>query len=293
MKHCPSCKTNYADDTLQFCLQDGTQLLEIPNAPLPTVAYTEQETILRSKPPEQVVPLDTPNFQVQNWQTNPGGQSSNFPTETKKSNTFIAVFFTVLGMLLLFGAGVGAWLFLRNGKEVAVNINANSPSNRTPNANSANNQNLNASSPAPSSPTPTPKPTLDPKQAKAVAEEVKNVVDDWKSASENLDLETNLEQYADTVDYYKAGKVGVEKVRADKRRAFEAYDSININLTNMKITPDDSGEKATALFDKEWTFEGAEKYSAGKVQQQLTFSKINGRWLITGEKDLKVYYVEK
>ncbi len=61
----------------------------------------------------------------------------------------------------------------------------------------------------------------------------------------------------------------------------------------MKVTPDASGEKATAVFDKEWNFEGAEKYSAGKVQQQLTLGKIGGRWLITGEKDLKTYYVEK
>lgn len=294
MKHCPSCKTNYADDTLQFCLQDGTQLVDLTAdaAAAPTIAYSEQETVVRNKPPERVVPLGTPNFQVENWQTNPGGQTADYPTAPKRSNTLAAVLLTAAVMLLLFITGVGAWLYLRNGREVAVKVNTDSPANRPSNVNSANNQNSNANSPTPS-PTPVPKPTLDAKQLKAAAEDVKDVVDDWKSALENLDMETHLAQYADTVDYYKGGRVGIEKVRADKQRAFQMYDSIDVNIKNLKITPDDSGAKAVAVFDKEWTFEGEEKYSAGKVQQQLTLDKINGRWLITGEKDLKVYYVEK
>jgi ketosteroid isomerase-like protein len=119
------------------------------------------------------------------------------------------------------------------------------------------------------------------------------VIDDWEEASENRDTNRNLNNYADTVDYYKAGRVGLGRVRADKQNAFSQYDSINFNISNMKITPDASGDKATAVFDKEWTFEGDEKYSSGKVQQQLTLSKIGGKWKITGEKDLKVYYTEK
>ncbi|MEO6588762.1 MAG: hypothetical protein ABIP06_05490, partial [Pyrinomonadaceae bacterium] len=90
-----------------------------------------------------------------------------------------------------------------------------------------------------------------------------------------------------------AGRVSRERVRADKQRAFAQYDSIKFKISDVKVTPDATGEKATAIFDKEWNFEGAEKYSSGKVRQMLTFSKINGQWLITGEKDLKTYYVEK
>ena len=70
------------------------------------------------------------------------------------------------------------------------------------------------------------------------------------------------------------------------------YDTININIDNVKVTPDASGERATVVLDKEWNFEGAEKFSSGKVQQQLTLNKIGGRWLITGEKDLKIYYTQ-
>lgn len=291
MKHCPSCKTNYIDDTLQFCLQDGTNLIAAAaDTPAFTDAYTEQETVIRSKPPAQVVPLETPNFTAQNWQTDSNAETVSFPSEPKKSNTLTIILLTTLGMLIIFGIGVGAWLYLRNEKHVVVNTNANAPANRPSNTNPANNQNANSTTPTP---TPTPKPTLDPKDAKTITEDVKNVVDDWKSALESLDLDAHLGQYADTVDYYKGGKVGIGRVRADKQSAFEAYDSIYINITNMKITPDEAGDKATALFDKEWTFEGEEKNSSGKVQQQLTLGRINGRWRITGEKDLKIYYVEK
>ena len=41
MKYCPSCQITYADDSLRFCLQDGTGLLDYAdNAPAPTVDYS-------------------------------------------------------------------------------------------------------------------------------------------------------------------------------------------------------------------------------------------------------------
>jgi hypothetical protein len=167
------------------------------------------------------------------------------------------------------------------------------PQNRPSNANAAN-QNTNsnvAASPTPTA-TPTAQPTLKPETAKALTNDVKNVVDDWKDTTENLDLDAHISQYAATVDYYKAGRVNIDRVRADRARAFDAYDTISINIDNVKVTPDASGERATVVLDKEWNFEGAEKFSSGKVQQQLTLNKIGGRWLITGEKDLKIYYTQ-
>jgi HAMP domain-containing protein len=32
MKQCPNCKTTYADDSLQFCLSDGANLISVPDA---------------------------------------------------------------------------------------------------------------------------------------------------------------------------------------------------------------------------------------------------------------------
>jgi hypothetical protein len=65
-----------------------------------------------------------------------------------------------------------------------------------------------------------------------------------------------------------------------------------MNISNLSVTPDATGERATAVFDKEWVFDGAEKSSSGKVKSELQMRKINGEWKITSERDLKVYYIE-
>lgn len=318
MKYCPNCQTTYTDDTLRFCLQDGTKLTDVSNSSqdMPTVAFDESETVVSPKPPQQVVRINLPEPEPQNWDRAEQPRITEQPRiaeqpriteqpriaaphiETKKSNTALTVLATVLGMLLLFGIA-GAWFLLRsrNHEVAAVNNNANNaPANRSAASNAANIQNLNANTAKPTpTPTATPvaKPVLRPEDAKAVTEDVKNAVDDWVNSSENLDLDENLNQYADSVDYYIAGRVNRARVRAEKKRAFDQYDSINFNISNMRVTPDTSGDKATAVFDKEWNFEGENKRSSGKVQQQLTLAKIGGRWLITGERDLKTYYVDK
>ena len=301
MKHCPNCQTTYADDSLQFCLQDGTPLAEFPNQNAATNYDTEAETIVSTNKginslPRQVEPIRfEPPSSYQTNQANWGQESQPViieQRETKQSNTAMIVALSALGTILLLGiGGFSAWLYFRNKPtEVAANINIATP-NRQSNSNAAN-QNANAATPSPT-PSPTAQPTLKPEESKAITGDVKDVIDDWKDSTENLDLDTHISQYADTVDYYKGGRVNVSKIRDDRARAFAAYDSLKVNIDNVKVTPDASGEKATVILDKEWTFEGEEKYSSGKVQQQLTFGKINGRWRITGEKDLKVYYVDK
>jgi hypothetical protein len=294
MKQCPNCQTTYADDSLQFCLQDGTPLAQVPNQDSADYFDSESATVvspkkvepLRFEPPSSYQPTNQPNWE-------PNQPVILEQRQKKKSNTVTIVVLSVLGTILLLGlGGLGALLYFSNKKtQVAAGINT-APQNRSPNATPTNqNTTTNLATPSPTV-TPTAQPTIKPEVVKAISNDVKNVVDDWKNATENLDLDTHLSQYADTVDYYRGGKVGIAKVRADKEQAYSAYDSIDINITNMKITPDASGEKATALFDKEWNFEGEGKSSSGKVQQQLMLSKVNGKWLITGEKDLKVYYTQ-
>lgn len=302
MKVCPQCRTEYTDDALKYCLQDGTPLFDAPVQITSPDFTTESETVIS---PKRVEPIrfDPPSsYQSSqaNWETN---QPVVVEREPKKSNTPMIVALTILGTILVLGlGGAGAWLYFNNKKTIAVVNNNNSAApNRPVNTNAANNQNSNANSnananlatPTPTpSPTPTAKPTINPQQAKTISNDVENVIDNWKNASENLDITGHLSNYADTVDYYRGGRVGIAKVRADKEKAFNIYDSIEFNIDNLRVIPDPTGEKATAVFDKEWKFEGADSYSAGKVQQQLTLVKINGKWLISGEKDLKLYYKE-
>jgi hypothetical protein len=295
MKQCPSCQSQYTDDTLQFCLQDGTPLQFAPGLPEKTLSYGEQETVVGNRQSNQI---NTPNVtNPTGW--NPQQYSSNagFQPPEKKSGAPVAVFLTAFVMLLLFSfASIGAWLYLRGARpdentnlllakkkpdsETVSNTMTTAPSKPTTMA-TVTPTNSNAAANA----------TIAPVDKEQIKRDVSQKVYSWKSAAESLNLNSYMSNYAGTVDYYNKKGASLATVRADKQRAFSSYSSIQITLGNMNVTPDASGETATAVFDKEWVFSGA-KYSAGKVQTQLKLKKISGQWLIAGERDLKVYYTE-
>lgn len=302
MKHCPNCQTRYTDDTLRFCLQDGMPLVADSEVSQPTVAFgeAETETVISPRKVERL-PIDVP----ENYATNrlQNSEIVYAPTEAaappRKSRTLPIVLATAFVTLLLLGAGgIGAWLYLRNNqnevaKNSAVNQTANTNSNSKPNAKNSpsptatpkNQENANAANAA-ASPTPV---AVNVAQVK---KDVSGRINSWIDLTESRDIDEYMNLYAGTVDYYSKSSVSAATIRNDKQRAFDSFDSIQINISNLNITPDATGERATAVFDKEWVFEGEEKYSAGKVQSQLQLKKINNQWLIVGERDLKVYYTE-
>lgn len=295
MKICPQCRTSYTDDSLQFCLQDGTPLVGSPT----TNNWNESETLVSPR-------HDKMRFDLPPQQNVTGSREVIIAETPKKSNTALIVTLTALLTLLAAGAAVAGILYLKRNdkKNAALNVNSKPLANITspnvaqnsnvnfPIVNASANQNSNSATPAPTA-TPTPKPTLNPNEVKEIKSDVENVVEGWNDALENYDLDAHLSKYADSVDYYNSAGASIENIRADKQRAFEAYDEINLKISNLKVTPDETGEKATAVFDKKWKFEGEDKFSSGKVRQQLQLAKIGGKWRITGEKDLKVYYVDK
>ena len=296
MKICPHCQTTYSDDDLRFCLQDGTPLANFAPSQTPTANWAESETLVSP----------SPRVNTQNSQSGEATRIQTSHPEPKKSNAFKIILLTMFGMFLLFTVGgIGAWIIWKNSqgeREITANTNVK-PTNIRPQSSPNTNQNANAvvniqsnanvnSNVAPTI-TPTPKPTSRPEETAQAEEDIANVIDGWNSALENLNLNSHMSNYAETVDYYRGGKVSVGTVRADKQRAYDIYDSINIDISNVKFTPDETGEKATVVFDKEWVFENYEKTSSGKVQQQLQFVKAGGKWKISGERDLKVYYIEK
>lgn len=241
---------------------------------MPTVALNdEQETIVKNRT------SGAARFETQNYQH---PQTTNYPTETKKSNTALAIVVTILAMLLIFAIGIAGWLYFRNKNEIASNQNAqNSTQNSVkPTATPTAEPSVKPSA------TPTPAPSFDAEELKA---DVSKSVNAWRAAAESIDLDEYMTHYAPAIDYYNKKQTNIATVRADKERAFSNYDSMQINLGNITVTPDATGENATAVFDKEWRFENAEKVSEGKVQTQLQMKKISGDWKITGEKDLKIY----
>ncbi len=302
MKYCPNCRSSYADDSLKFCLQDGILLVNDLNSSseMPTIAFGEKTEEFRTNQPTESfttnkdinqMRIDLSENRQDSWEKSQETQIASFQPP-QKSNTLVAVLATALVMLILFGiAGIGAWFYFAKPENEVVK-NTNNQTNGENKSSTKDNSNKQ-------SPTPTAKPTSSVKETPAVnfdPEEVKNevsdVIDSWKSDSESLDLDSHLSKYAETVDYYNKSKVGKNVVKSDKQKAYTKYDNIEINLSNMSVTLDAKGENATAVFDKAWFFEGSENTSEGKVQSQLKLAKIGEEWKITGEKDLKVYFVK-
>ena len=135
MKRCPSCNRNYADETLLYCLEDGTPLvadqttaptLMMPAEPPPTIAYDTARVTAPTAPPS--------------WA--PTAPPTTMPPQQQKRKVWPWVL-AGLVLLLVFGGGlIGVALWIVSS---GSNDNANSNTNRV-NANSNANQ---QSSPTP------------------------------------------------------------------------------------------------------------------------------------------------
>lgn len=300
MKTCPACKTQYSDDTLSFCLQDGTPLVAGFASDTPTVVLGETETVAARKGDHINVPVGESGSNA--WQQSQVTHVATMRPERQGSNTPIAVAATAVGMLLLVGVvGIAAWIYFRNSGQPPVqnsNNTANIPGGELNNGTFPTPQMSPFATPSsttrpPATPltngtvnTLPPPTTGNDEQSRG---EVSQRVYDWKSMLESRNFNAYMGNYADTVDYYRRQNASIGTVRADKARAFSLYSSMRVNVSNMNVSVGPTGETATAVFDKEWAFSGRDT-SSGKVRSQLTFRKFGGRWLITGERDLKVYY---
>jgi ketosteroid isomerase-like protein len=312
MKRCPTCQRGYADETLSFCLEDGALLLgdvdgaatiSDPNATIPASpsfhrsnsptevlgsGSVESETKPRSQPTIAQEPRVTEREMY--------GEARTAPPATAH-NTTLVVGLTIIATLILIAlGGVGAWFLFKGDKSAGptkTELNQNQDQGPQP---PVVNGNLNKSaSPDPgASPAATATPTAPQVDVAAVREQVTSALNGWTSASRAHDLDGHMAYYADTLDtYYNASNVSSSRVRSDRSRAYALYSTLDIELSNVKVTAEPSGDSATAVFDKTWTFEGSEKYSSGSVHQKIWLKKLGGRWRITGEKDLQVYYVNR
>ncbi|HYY96824.1 MAG TPA: protein kinase [Pyrinomonadaceae bacterium] len=133
----------------------------------------------------------------------------------------------------------------------------------------------------------TPAATAD---AATVKKEVASALEGWADSLRERDINAHMSFYADTLEtFYNRQNVPASQVRSDRSRAFSHYDSMDVTISDLEITPDPSGTRAVAAFDKSWDFESDSRHATGSVRQQLTLTNVGGRWLITSERDLKVY----
>ncbi len=125
----------------------------------------------------------------------------------------------------------------------------------------------------------------------AVRKDVRKALDGWADSTHDRDLDAHMEFYADTLDtFYLKQKVPAAQVRADRARAFDRYDEMDVKLDHVEIKPDATGTRAVVTLDKTWEFSADDRRSKGSVKQMLWLAKSGARWLITGERDMQVYY---
>lgn len=317
MKRCLRCNRTYTDDTLRFCLEDGSPLVADsrggvstdPEATLVSEARSSQRGGGEEPRPTEVldprtaptVALDGSASQQHTAPPAPARTTAQPAQAPRRGNTAVTIIVVVVGTVLLLSLGsLAAYVYLNSRSDAQQGrVNGNQENqNRPANVGNVGNVGNNNGSSRPvnngnSRPTPSvsPSPAQTPVDAPAIAGQVTGVLLAWAAATSARDIDTHMSYYADSLDtYYNARNVSASKVRSDRERAFSTYSSMKVKLDNIKVTPDASGQSATVTLDKTWTFEG-DKYSDGSVQQQITLTKTGGRWRITGEKDLQVYYV--
>lgn len=306
MKRCPACQRDYADDSLRFCLQDGTALESVSSVEddFKTWVLPENSSGLSDPAATEAFDLtaDTVIHPRPSAPTLPNKPRETTPVTTqlhtdqpKTRSTAMVIGLTVVATLALLAlGGGGAWLLLRDSKETAQrednagNVNATRArdnQNDTPaNANARTPSNINAKA----TPTPAATPAPPPTNPSAEVEAVRAALDGWLDSFRARDIDSYMARYASVLEaYYLARNVGVERVRGDKERAFAKYTTIEVWLSNVQVQVDTSGTRAVATFNKSWRFTapGVNPFT-GSGANRFTFRKIGGQWLIVGEEDI-------
>jgi ketosteroid isomerase-like protein len=307
MKRCPACQSVYTDDSLSYCLQDGTKLAVVSDsASDATLQLGKGERSFGSDaPPTEILrPEDMPTAMIE--QTVPtreqqrarptalSGASQPLSTGATaapaRSNTPVIALSIVVALLLITLGGLITWIMMRDKSQTgqprvaSTNSNQNEPAqSNTARANS------NAS------PSATATPQASPSVDVAVAQkEVQAVLNAWAEAVRQRNLEEHMKYYAGVLDvYYNATNVSRDRVRNEREAAFSKYSSMDMQLSNVNISIVPPGTSAIATFDKTFEFRNDEKTFSGSGLNRFWFTKTGGVWRITGEKELKNYYVNK
>jgi serine/threonine protein kinase len=207
-----------------------------------------------------------------------------------RSNTTRVVGLTVLATVVLLGlGGLGVRMLLATNGERTTTASDN--------LNAQRNESASASQPSrvatPSAILPAPTVDVPPANTSSLRNEVLMTLNGWAGAARAHDLDAQMSCYADVVDpYFLRHNVSAAGVRANRSVAYTKFTKLDVQLSNIDIAVDQSGTSATATFDKAYSFEG-ERYLSGSVRSMLWLTKSGLRWLISGERDLKVYYVNK
>jgi hypothetical protein len=128
MKRCPKCDRKYQDDTLRFCLEDGTKLSEARDSNPPATEVMPS----RAMPTLKASGSTVPSYRS-------GGELLPPERERRQSNAILTVGVVVIAVLLLALVGLAAYFVLRQPSDTVVKTD---PSGM-PTSKTGSNQNAN------------------------------------------------------------------------------------------------------------------------------------------------------
>ena len=127
MKRCPKCQRSYNDDSLRFCLEDGTSLATITREvdPPPTAILSREPATQKSSAP--TIP-SYPNLNV----------APAAVTPARQSNSILTAGVVVIALLLLALVGIAAFYVIRqSGSSESAQVSPSSSPTAKPTATSS------------------------------------------------------------------------------------------------------------------------------------------------------------
>src|SRR5258705_5894988 len=100
MKRCLKCNRQYPDETLRFCLEDGTPLSDVTREPAPAT-----EIMPRGAPTQRSAVPTIPSY--------PGSQPRPATEEDRPSNPILTGGVIAIALLLLVLVGIAGYFVLR------------------------------------------------------------------------------------------------------------------------------------------------------------------------------------
>lgn len=281
MKRCPTCQSIYTDESLSYCLQDGSQLRVVSDSASSANATLQMSG--RELPPTEILkPEDMPTARIEAkvpTREQPRARPTALDRDEEtviaatapRSNAAVIALSVVVALLLVTLGGLLTWVMLRDKAQDASSTTTSNPATTSANT--------------------TPQPSAG--DMTTAQREVQDALNAWADSIRQRNLDEHMKLYADKLDvFYNSSNVSADKVRLARDDAFSRYDTMDIRLSKTKIEITDSGTRAVATFDKIFDFKGVKNFS-GAVESRLYLAKAGGRWRITGEKDLQTYYVNK
>ena len=115
-------------------------------------------------------------------------------------------------------------------------------------------------------------------------------LDEWIATTNARDLNRQKEFYMPKVSaFYRARNVSRDEVLADKGRAFENADLLDVRaLGQPDINIHPNGRMATMRFRKQYAVRNGQQDRRGEVVQELRWRRTGTGWKIVSERDVKV-----